>query len=98
MPQESVEPAETSNSRPVATAFMVVQHVNGEWEVIVDLSKHVSPGHTASVMEMRAGCSEVLSDIEASKLAAITAHQLVALTTQMQQAAANKSLADQLKL
>nr|WTB33474.1 hypothetical protein OG781_31890 [Streptomyces sp. NBC_00830] len=64
---------------------MIIQHENGEWEAISDLSK-------------KFGASEVVSDVEAPKLAAITAHQLMAMTAQMQQAAQNKSLADSLKL
>ncbi|MFF1693186.1 hypothetical protein ACFVXC_06090 [Streptomyces sp. NPDC058257] len=82
----------------VRTAFLVVQHDNGEWEAVSDIDKPVKPEHAPSVIEMKFGCSEVVSDIEASKLAAITAHQLMAMTAQMQQAAQNKSLADQLKL
>ncbi|MFD9815079.1 hypothetical protein [Streptomyces sp. NPDC059080] len=82
----------------VRTAFMVVQHENGEWEAIGDIDKPVTPEHPTSVIEMKFGCSEVVSDIEASKLAAITAHQLMAMTAQMQQAAQNQSLADRLKI
>ncbi|NIY68004.1 hypothetical protein SMALB_6082 [Streptomyces malaysiensis] len=63
-----------------------------------DLNTPVTAEHSATVLEMKFGASEVVSDIEASKLAAITAHQLMAVTAQMQQAAANKSLADQLKI
>ncbi|AZM47754.1 hypothetical protein DMB38_19965 [Streptomyces sp. WAC 06738] len=80
------------------TAFVVVQHENGEWEAVSDLSTAVNPEHTASVIEMKFGASEVVSDIEASKQAAITAHQLMAVTAQMQQAAQHQSLADRLKL
>lgn len=87
-----------TNALPVRTAFLVVQHDNGEWEALADIDKPVKPEHPASVIEMKFGASEVVSDIEASKLAAITAHQLMAMTAQMQQAAQNKSLADQLKL
>lgn len=82
----------------VRTAFMIVQHQNGEWEALADVDKPVAADHPASVIEMKFGAAEVVSDIEASKLAAITAHQLMAMTAQMQQAAQNKSLADQLKL
>jgi hypothetical protein len=82
----------------VRTAFVVVQHENGEWEALSDLSQAVTPEHTATVIEMKFGASEVVSDIEASKLAAITAHQLMAMTAQMQQQAAHQALADQLKI
>jgi len=80
------------------TAFAVVQHENGEWEAISDLNTAIKPEHTASVIEMKFGASEVVSDIEASKQAAITAHQLMAVTAQMQQAAQHQALADKLKI
>lgn len=82
----------------VRTAFMIVQHENGEWEALTDIDKSVTPEHAPTVIEMKFGASEVVSDIEASKQAAITAHQLMAWTQQMQQAASHQSLADQLKL
>ncbi|MGW1261132.1 hypothetical protein ACWD7Y_04125 [Streptomyces drozdowiczii] len=82
----------------VRTAFLVVQHGNGEWEAVTDIDKPVKPEHAPTVIEMKFGCSEVVSDIEASKQAAITAHQLMAMTAQMQQAAQNQSLADRLKI
>lgn len=91
-------PASAPDAREVRTAFIVVQHTNGEWEAIADLSIAIKPERAPSVLEMKFGASEVVSDIEASKLAAITAHQLMAVTAQMQQAQANKSLADQLKI
>lgn len=89
-----------ADRQPIAcrTAFVVVQHENGEWEAINDLNTAITPEHTATVIEMKFGASEVVSDIEASKQAAITAHQLMAVTAQMQQAAANRSLVDQLKI
>lgn len=77
---------------------MIVQHENGDWEAIGDLSETVTAEHPASVLDMKLGASEVVSDIEASKPAAITAHQLMAMTAQMQQAARNQSLADSLRL
>lgn len=80
------------------TAFLIVQHDNGEWEAMSDITKPVTTDHDASVLEMKWGASEVVSDIEASKQAAITAHQLMAVTAQMQQATQNQSLADKLKL
>ncbi|MFF7676643.1 hypothetical protein [Actinacidiphila glaucinigra] len=82
----------------VRTAFLVVQHENGEWEAVADIGKQVTPDHAPTVIEMKFGASEVVSDIEASKQAAITAHQLMAMTAQLQQAAAHQSLADKLKL
>ncbi|MEV6310042.1 hypothetical protein AB0M10_15760 [Streptomyces sp. NPDC051840] len=88
----------TPKDLSVRTAFLVVQHENGEWEALSDLTKTVEAEHPASVMEMKFGAAEVVSDIEASKAAAITAHQLMAMTAQMQQTAQNKNLADQLKL
>ncbi|WP_274032450.1 hypothetical protein [Streptomyces sp. MMBL 11-1] len=91
-------PLETPAPLQVRTAFMVVQHTNGEWEALTDLSKPVEAEHPATVIEMKFGASEVVSDIEASKQSAITAHQLMAMTTQMQQAAAHEALAGQLKL
>jgi hypothetical protein len=94
MPNEST----ADGPLQVRTAFLVVQHENGEWEAVADLDKPVTPEHPASVIEMKFGASEVVSDIEASKLAAITAHQLMAMTAQMQQAAQNQSLADRLKI
>ncbi|MFC4498583.1 MULTISPECIES: hypothetical protein [Streptomyces] len=98
MPMETPTPNGPDGTLQARTAFLVVQHKNGEWEAITDFFKPVTVEHTASVIEMKFGASEVVSDIEASKQAAITAHQLMAMTAQMQQAAANKSLADQLKL
>ncbi|WNI17567.1 hypothetical protein [Actinacidiphila sp. ITFR-21] len=98
MPLDTVESSNFGGSLNVRTAFMVVQHENGEWEAISDLSKSVTAEHPTSVIEMKFGCSEVVSDIEASKQAAITAHQLMAMTAQMQQAAQTRSLADSLKL
>ncbi|MFJ3271063.1 hypothetical protein [Streptomyces sp. NPDC086776] len=98
MPLDMTEAENIGGSLKARTAFVIVQHENGEWEAINDLSKPVTAEHPASVLEMKFGASEVVSDIEASKLAAITAHQLMAMTAQMQQAAQNKSLADSLKL
>ncbi|UXX94057.1 hypothetical protein N7U49_21890 [Streptomyces sp. AD2-2] len=98
MPLDTIESENFGASLKVRTAFMVVQHENGEWEAISDLSKSVTAEHPASVLEMKFGSSEVVSDIEASKQAAITAHQLMAVTAQMQQAAQHQSLADRLKL
>jgi len=87
-------------TRSVQTAFVVVQHTNGEWEALTDLNlvDHLVVDRAPSVIEMKFGASEVVSDIEASKLAAITAHQLMAVTAQMQQAAQHQALADRLKL
>ncbi|MFF8283388.1 hypothetical protein ACF06W_11770 [Streptomyces albus] len=82
----------------VRTAFLVVQHENGEWEAVTDIRRPITPTRPPSVIEMKFGCSEVVSDIEASKQAAITAHQLMAVTAQMQQAAENQTIADRLKL
>lgn len=82
----------------VRTAFLVVQHTNGEWEAVSDLSKPIAAEHAPTVLEMKFGASEVVSDIEASKQAAITAHQLMAVTAQMQQAAQHQALADRLKI
>ncbi|MET9360326.1 hypothetical protein ABZX93_05405 [Streptomyces sp. NPDC006632] len=98
MPLDTIESENFGGSLKVRTAFMVVQHENGEWEALSDISKPVTAEHPASVIEMKFGSSEVVSDIEASKQAAITAHQLMAMTAQMQQAAQNKSLLDSLKL
>ncbi|MGI5136358.1 hypothetical protein [Streptomyces sp. CA-106110] len=77
---------------------MVVQHQNGEWEALSDFTKPVTTEHAATVIEMKFGASEVVSDIEASKQAAITAHQLMAMTAQMQQAAQHQSIRDKLQL
>ena len=98
MPLDTIESENFGGSLKVRTAFMVVQHENGEWEALSDISKPVTAEHPASVIEMKFGSSEVVSDIEVSKQAAITAHQLMAMTAQMQQAAQNKSLLDSLKL
>ncbi|WP_167503122.1 hypothetical protein [Streptomyces malaysiensis] len=98
MPLDASESEDPSGTLKVRTAFWIVQHENGEWEAMSDLNTPVTAEHSATVLEMKFGASEVVSDIEASKLAAITAHQLMAVTAQMQQAAANKSLADQLKI
>lgn len=97
MPLDTPTPDAT---RCVRTAFVVVQHTDGEWEAITDLAlvDHLVVDHTASVLEMKFGASEVVSDIEASKQAAITAHQLMAVTAQMQQAAQHQALADKLKI
>ncbi|MFH9731930.1 hypothetical protein [Streptomyces sp. NPDC017260] len=89
---------ETPDALKVRTAFLVVQHENGEWEAMTDITQPVAPEHPVTVIEMKFGATEVVSDIEASKQAAITAHQLMAMTAQMQQAAQHQSLADKLKL
>ena len=98
MPYETPTPDGPDGTLQVRTAFLVVQHTNGEWEALSDFGKPVTAEHPASVLEMKFGASEVVSDIEASKQAAITAHQLMAMTAQMQQAAAHQSLADRLKI
>ncbi|MFC9505348.1 hypothetical protein [Streptomyces sp. NPDC057002] len=98
MPLDTPTPDSPDGTLQVRTAFMVVQHTNGEWEALPDFSKPVTAEHTATVLEMKFGASEVVSDIEASKQSAITAHQLMAMTAQMQQAAQHQSLADRLKL
>lgn len=98
MPFETPTPTGPDGTLQVKTAFLVVQHANGEWEALTDFTKPVTTEHTATVIEMKFGASEVVSDIEASKQAAITAHQLMAMTAQMQQAAQHQSLADRLKL
>ncbi|MGW3860243.1 hypothetical protein ACWEDZ_01990 [Streptomyces sp. NPDC005047] len=98
MPFETPTPSGPDGTLQVRTAFMVVQHGNGEWEALTDISKPVTVERAPSVIEMKFGASEVVSDIEASKLAAITAHQLMAVTAQMQQQVAHQSLADKLKL
>lgn len=53
----------------VRTAFLVVQHDNGEWEAVADVDKPVKPEHAPSVLEIKFGASEVVSDIDASKQA-----------------------------
>ncbi|MGW2937159.1 hypothetical protein ACWGQ5_49295 [Streptomyces sp. NPDC055722] len=98
MPLDTPTPNGPDGTLQVRTAFMIVQHTNGEWEAVTDFGKPVTAEHTASVIEMKFGASEVVSDIEASKQAAITAHQLMAMTAQMQQAAQHQALADKLKL
>jgi hypothetical protein len=98
MPFETPAPDGPDGTLQVKTAFLVVQHDNGEWEALTDFGKPITAEHTASVIEMKFGASEVVSDIEASKQSAITAHQLMAVTAQMQQAAQHQSLADRLKL
>ncbi|WP_328749243.1 MULTISPECIES: hypothetical protein [unclassified Streptomyces] len=98
MPLETPTPNGPDGTLQVRTAFMVVQHTNGEWEALSDFGKPITAERSATVLEMKFGASEVVSDIEASKQAAITAHQLMAMTAQMQQAAQHQSLADKLKL
>ncbi|MFV0135438.1 hypothetical protein ACLGIH_19840 [Streptomyces sp. HMX87] len=98
MPLDTSTPTGPDGTLQVRTAFMVVQHTNGEWEALSDISKPVTAEHQPSVLEMKFGASEVVSDIEASKQAAITAHQLMAMTAQMQQQAAHQALADKLKI
>ncbi|WP_369042175.1 hypothetical protein [Streptomyces sp. Midd1] len=98
MPYDTPTPNGPDGTLQVATAFLVVQHTNGEWEALSDIGKPVTVEHPATVIKMKFGASEVVSDIEASKQAAITAHQLMAVTAQMQQQAAHRSLADQLKI
>lgn len=82
----------------VKTAFLVVQHENGEWEAITNPTLKVKPEHSPTVIEMKHGASEVVSDIEASKIAAITAHQLMAMTQMAQQQQQMQSLASKLKI
>ncbi|WP_329272076.1 hypothetical protein [Streptomyces sp. NBC_01451] len=98
MPYDTPTPNGPDGTLQVRTAFLVVQHENGEWEAMTDFGTPITAEHPATVIEMKFGASEVVSDIEASKQAAITAHQLMAVTAQMQQAASHRSLADQLKL
>ena len=98
MPFETPTPSGPDGTLQVKTAFLVVQHTNGDWEAMTDFGKPVTVEHPTSVIEMKFGCSEVVSDIEASKQAAITAHQLMATTAQMQQAAQHQALADRLKI
>lgn len=98
MPLDTPTPNGPDGTLQAKTAFLVVQHTNGEWEALSDFAKPVTTEHAASVLDMKFGASEVVSDIEASKQAAITAHQLMAVTAQMQQAAQHRSLADQLKI
>lgn len=81
----------------VKTAFLIVQHENGEWEA-ASHTLDVEAEHPASVTEMSFGASQVLDDIRASKLAAFTAHQFVTMSQQAAQQAQSQAIASKLKL
>jgi hypothetical protein len=80
-----------SEPRKVRTAFLVVQNENHEWEAtpLHDLPLDVE--HRATVAEMKHGASEVASDIEASKTAAMAAQLVVQQQMQMAMAARSQA-------
>ncbi|MEU1816036.1 hypothetical protein ABZ543_12695 [Streptomyces roseifaciens] len=91
------DPPHETTALEVRTAFLVIQHPNGEWEA-THANLAVAPQHAPTVTEMKIGCAEVVSDIEASKLAAFTAQQFMALAVQTQEQTAVKHLAKSLNL
>lgn len=53
------------------TAFLVIRDYDGEWLATPDLTTKIACERTATVTDMRQGCQEITSDIDASKVAAI---------------------------
>jgi hypothetical protein len=86
-----------SDESACTTAFMVIQHNDGRWYATADIGP-VTPLRTATVQEMKFGCGEVISDIEASKVAKVVMTQMMAATMQMREAAQAADLADRLKI
>lgn len=66
------------SSKPVTTAFTVVQHPDGNWEAIADTDLELVVHHKADVHEMRYGCSRVVGDIDASHISGLVMHHMAA--------------------
>lgn len=97
-PQTPAREEAVAGKEQVSIAFLVVKRLNGEWQALPEYDTPVDPITKAGVLDMKTGCAEVVSDIDASKIAAMTAHQMMQMTMQMQQQAASQQLVSQLKL
>ncbi|MFI9271824.1 hypothetical protein ACIGXM_14055 [Kitasatospora sp. NPDC052896] len=83
----------TEAPRKVTTAFLILQTEQGEWEATPDLDMPLQPSRPASVSDMKHGAAEVVSDIEASKIAAMAAQ--LTIQQQMQMAASIRNRAEE---
>lgn len=82
----------------VRTAFLVVQHENGEWQGVPNIDAPLIPERPATVAEMKFGCSEVVSDITASGVSAMVVQQFMAVTAQLNEQARTQAVREKLKV
>ncbi len=89
----------TENTLPtVRTAFLVYQHPNGSWEATSAFDLPLVPEHQATVLEMKAGCAEVHSDIRTSEISAMVVQQMMAVTAQLSEQAKSQAVREKLKI
>lgn len=88
----------TGGIRAVRTAFLVVQGEDGEWQAMPDINAPIKPDRQPTVIEMKTGCAEVVSDIEASKTSQMVVAQMMQITQQLQEQARAQDLQSRLKL
>lgn len=90
----------TTASAPtkVHTAFLVFQRETGAWEATPNLDAPLMPTRPATVAEMKFGCSEVLSDIDASHVSTMVVQQMMAVTASLNEQARAQALRDKLKV
>lgn len=68
--------SDPKNGEPaVPMAFLVVQDKDGDWFAVPEVTV-LSTERRATVADMRAGCSEVIADIDASKVAHIVLREM----------------------
>lgn len=91
MPDEPQEP-------DCITAFLVVQAADGNWYATPHLTPAPTPMRPPEVHEMKSGCSDVVSDIEASKVAQIVISQMLSVTTKMREQAQAEDLTARLRM
>lgn len=80
------------------TAFLVVQASDGNWYATPHLTPTPIPMRPPEVHEMKSGCTDVVSDIEASKVAQIVISQMLSVTAKMREEAHAADLAARLRM
>lgn len=93
---------ESERQPDAETAFLVFRRPDGDWEATADIDRDVFTQRTATVADMRTGCAEVVSDIDASKVATMAAtvvvQEMMRVTSTLQQQAQAQALREKLRV
>lgn len=58
------------------TAFIVIRKPNGSWQVVTELSQPFAVAQSATILDIKQGCREVLGAIQTSETAWAVVNQL----------------------
>lgn len=82
----------------VRAAFLVFQRETGEWEATPNIDSPLMPDRPATVLEMKHGCGDVISDINSSEISAMVVQQFMAVTARLNEQARSQAARESLKV